>query len=55
MKPEVSVLPLAGNLKYQEKLALSPFTGGEVTYKENKVTGSIRWNEPELVPAGEDN
>ena len=36
MKPEVSVLPLAGNLKYQEKLALSPFTGGEVTYKENK-------------------
>ena len=55
MKPEVSVLPLAGNLKYQEKLALSPFTGGEVTYKENKVTGSFRWNEPELVPAGEDN
>lgn len=40
MKPEVSVLPLAGNLKYQEKLAFSPFTGGEVTYKENKVTGA---------------
>ena len=26
-----------------------------MTYKENKVTGSFRWNEPELVPAGEDN
>ena len=56
MKPEVLVLPLAGNLKYQEKLALSPFTGGEVlshkwileAKQEYKVEFRIRNNGKKL-------